>query len=124
MPENHIHIEDLLIREPRLQEEWKASDELLDSFLSDAFNTVCIELRRKSIDIDTDIVVTPHFFDGLIICKTLENFFTSKYRKDDDNAASRMRLYRDKYYAEFSIIVDMYEEQKKKKRHRNIRVGL
>jgi len=234
MLKNHININDLLIKEPRLQEEWKATDECLNNFIRDAFNRVCSELRK--LNIDTRFVMTPIFlnagqeihdgqvgnwmraghrnrvrrfvvkltaliegcniilegsmdrvisdeivvlvinnytptgltatatfsteynyyrfrvtdndepvnveatiylvetaFDDLVIYKTLENFFTAKYRKDDDNAASKMQLYKNKFEAELSTLAYSYDENgdgviddddDDKRKCRTIRVGL
>jgi len=231
---NHIHIEDLLVKEPRLQEEWKANDESLNSFIRDAFNRVSSELRK--LNIDTRFVMTPIFlnagqeihegqvgnwmraghrnrvrrvvvkltapiegcniilegsmdrvisdeivvlvinnytptgltatatftteynyyrfrvesseamnvsttiylvetaFDDLIIYKTLENFFIAKYRKDDDNCASKMQLYKNKFDAELSTLAYSYDENgdgviddeddDERKKKRTIRIGL
>ena len=220
MIENHIHIDDLVVKEPRLKSpEYEFNETNLKNHIKDAFNRVCIELNKLNIDtrtimapiqlydstlttknfisdwiksqnnnrvkrlvvkvkepltndfkiilegsndngatgnrlvaldvnsnyasamfdkeykyyrfevkaeadlnINTFIYLVETTFDDLIIYKSLENFFTAKYRTTGDTFFSKMGLYKSKFETELSIIDNKKLEIKSK--NFIIRVGL
>ena len=71
-------------------------------------------LYRYRIESDTHFIakgviyLVETTFDDLIVYKSLQNFFTAKYRKDDDNFASKMRLYEKKFQDELRSVVSSY----------------
>lgn len=220
MVENNVNINELIIKEPRLQEEWEASDEVLNNHIADAYNRVCLEFYKQNIDIKSigasltlfegtliknqitnwtesrnrvkriivkikqpfkntkpfnivlegsnnnerggaelalltvsnnyatgvfykdfdyyrikaeskyaidlrsEVYLGETVFDDLIIFKALENFFTAKYRKNDDSFSSKMQMYRNKFESELNVIINYYKNEVKKTTNKTIRVIL
>jgi hypothetical protein len=89
-----------------MQDHLLSSDGLVPSDLSG------LAIRSESeeeIHVNAEIYLVETAFDDLIIFKALQNFFTAKYRKNDDNFASKMTLYDKKFRDEITSLAYSYD---------------
>lgn len=87
MLENHIHIDDLVVKEPRLKSpEYEFNENNLKNHIQDAFNRVCIELEK--LNIDTRTIMTPiQLYESKL---TTKNFTSDWVKARDDNRVKRL----------------------------------
>jgi len=104
MLENHIHIDDLIVKEPRLKSpEYEFNDTNIKNHIQDAFNRVCIELGK--LNIDTRTIMTPiQLYDSKL---TTENFTSDWIKVQDDNRVRRLVVkVKDKFDTYLKLILE------------------
>ena len=91
-------------------DESNGTSELTSTFLTEySFYRYRLE-SQISFVASGQIYLVETSFDDLIIYKSLQNFFTAKYRKNDDNFASKMALYDKKFRDEINSLVYSYDQ--------------
>jgi hypothetical protein len=102
--ENHIHIEELTIKEPRLKSsEYEYNEDNLRNHIKDAFNRVCVELNK--LNIDTRLLMIPiQLYDSNLTTKS----FTSDWVKAQDNNRVRRLVVKvkEKFSTSFKVILE------------------
>jgi hypothetical protein len=90
------------------------------------FNQYRYKIKSETaLDKKANIYITETFYDDLIIYKSLENYFTAKYRNDKSNFSSKMQLYRSKFDTELQSLAEFFKwEGNPKSNITTIRVGL
>ena len=79
MIENHIKIDDILIKEPRLLIDWKGSEGVIENHIKDSFNRICTELTK--LNIDTRLVMIPlKLYNGEIYNNQIGNWVKAQTR--------------------------------------------
>jgi hypothetical protein len=102
MIENHIKIVDLLIKEPRLIEDWSPTDDTLNNHINDAFNKVCNELAKYQID-TRHVMIPLRLYEGKIYNNQIGNWVKAQSRnrvkriviKINGQAPSVLKIYLD-----------------------------